>query len=229
MASMHNYNKKIIELCLEAAPTARKVLDFGAGIGTIAEGVRQERLRQGGECIVACLEPDLKQATMLKAAGFPVYDSLSALPQQGFDFIYSINVLEHVHDEQAVLAQLNSALKSGGIMALWVPASMLLWTEMDSRIGHVRRYSRQQLIETLQQAGLQVHRCDYQDSLGFFAALAVKLLERRAKTQAQATPKVLNDKTMRLYDRLLFPLSKILDKVVRHSFGKNLFIVAQKP
>ena len=34
--------------------------------------------------------------------------------------------------------------------------------------------------------------------------------------------------SVRFYDRCIFPLSRLLDPCFRHSFGKNLFAVAQK-
>jgi hypothetical protein len=59
------------------------------------------------------------------------------------------------------------------------------------------------------------------DSLGFFASLLY-----RAAAPAEGG---LNRNTIRLYDRVAFPVSRVLDRLVHGSFGKNLMVLACRP
>jgi hypothetical protein len=65
-------------------------------------------------------------------------------------------VLEHIEDDQQVLAQWVSWIKPGGQLLLSVPAHMKLWRAGDNWAGHFRRYERESLIKLLQNAGLEV-------------------------------------------------------------------------
>ena len=64
------------------------------------------------------------------------------------DFVFSSNVMEHLEDDVEVLRQLHDKLRSGGHLALSVPAFPALWTSLDDRVGHFRRYT----VTSIQQA-----------------------------------------------------------------------------
>jgi hypothetical protein len=66
-----------------------------------------------------------------------------------------------------------------------------------------------------------VERIAHADSLGFFAALVFRLLAR-----GEGLP---GERSIVLYDRLVFPLSRLLDRVTGGLIGKNLFVVARAP
>jgi hypothetical protein len=90
---------------------------------------------------------------------------------------------------------------------------------MDAKVGHVRRYTRTTLLASLTAAGFTVDDVRYADSLGFLAALAFKLLARGSGE--------LDRRAVRLYDRLVFPLSRALDVLTHRWFGKNLVLLAR--
>lgn len=91
---------------------------------------------------------------------------------------------------------------------------------MDTLVGHVRRYQRRELIQKLERAGFSVSRAVYADSLGFPITLLFKVIGGRKGTISRA-PVV-------LYDRLLFPISRMLDPLLQYAFGKNLWVLAHK-
>ena len=62
-------------------------------------------------------------------------------------------------------------LRPGGRFYLYVPAFPLLFSAMDRKVGHHRRYRLAGLTSQLQRAGFRVLRARYADSLGFFATL----------------------------------------------------------
>ena len=63
--SATNYNALLLDLILESARGCRRMLDFGAGIGTFSKLLR----RQGVH--VVCVEPDFYLADALVRDGFP--------------------------------------------------------------------------------------------------------------------------------------------------------------
>ena len=62
---------------------------------------------------------------------------------------------------------------------------------------------------------------EYFDSLGFPAALSVRLLEKFGLFSY-------NDNTVGLYDRWIFPVSRQADRAFRKLFGKNVLAMAER-
>jgi hypothetical protein len=92
---------------------------------------------------------------------------------------------------------------------------------MDANVGHVRRYSRDTLVRNVTAAGFEVEAVEYVDSIGFFATLAFKMTDRGSGD--------VNPRMLRFYDRIIFPVSRALDRIVYRWFGKNLLLVARNP
>ena len=132
-----------------------------------------------------------------------------------------LNVLEHIEDDAAALRELHRKLVPGGRLLVYVPAFQVLYTSMDRKVGHLRRYTRATLIAAVTAAGFAVEHSRYADSLGFFATLVFKLFGNARGT--------LDRHGIRLYDRRVFPLSRALDALVSPLFGKNVLLVAVKP
>jgi cyclopropane fatty-acyl-phospholipid synthase-like methyltransferase len=201
----------------QAKQPPQKMLDIGAGIGVIAE-----YMREAGHTVV-CMEPDERQANILKSKGFEVYTSLEDVSDETFDCVYAFNVLEHIADDEQALIEWATKLKTaaGNKLLIYVPAFDMLFSNMDRKVGHFRRYRKKQLITKIRQSGLiPVNDVQYIDCLGFFASLIYKLTNRNGD---------ISRKSIIFYDRYCFPLSKIGDIIFRKLFGKNVFIVAEKP
>ncbi|HEY7663285.1 MAG TPA: class I SAM-dependent methyltransferase [Xanthobacteraceae bacterium] len=213
---MPGYNRHIADLCLAAISPGQTLVDFGAGTGTISALVR-ERAKAAK---IWCAEIDAANIAALEKQGFDVITDIAKLQPDTVDVIYSSNVLEHIEDDVAKLKQLRACLKPGGRAVFWVPAFQCLWTAMDDRVEHRRRYTRATLEDAFRRAGFDVERCFYQDSLGFFVALLFKTIGRRDGR--------LSNTPLRIYDRLVFPLSRLCDRVCSQIFGKNAVIYARK-
>jgi SAM-dependent methyltransferase len=134
--------------------------------------------------------------------------------------IFTSNVLEHIEDDRAVLASLRERLSPGGVLIVFVPAFMLLWTRLDDKVGHFRRYTKRELATRLEQSGLRVAQARYFDSAGF----AVALLFRLAGS-GDGEP---SSRALALYDRYVVPASRVLDILLSRFLGKNVFAVAER-
>ena len=216
MAEAVNYNRFLFSLATRHLRPGMRVADFGAGTGTFALP-----LRQLGVDIVA-IEPDAKLNARLRRAGVAAERDIAALADASLDFIYTFNVLEHIADDGAALRALARKLRPGGRLLVYVPAFAVLFTAMDHKVGHVRRYRRAGLAALVGGAGLAVDDVRYVDSLGFFATLAYRVL-------GAGSDGLIDRRALRLYDRLIFPLSRVLDCILSRLLGKNLLLLATKP
>lgn len=220
MSRAIRYNGFLRRLVREGAPLLSPsdlVIDFGAGIGTFSDIFESAQQR------IVCVEADLEQRKILHRKGFETA-SLDEIIDESAIYIYSLNVLEHIADDETILRDLAAKLKRGGRLMLYVPAFRMLWTDMDDAVGHFRRYRRRQLAAKVAGAGLRVDCAAYADSAGFFAALAYKMMKSSKDSEGK-----LSERAVLLFDRLAFPIGRLLDKLVFSRWlGKNVFVVATK-
>lgn len=194
-----------------------KLLEFGAGTGFLAEIFRQ-KFKISPVCVE--LSPDL--ISMIKLKKFECHQYLHETPQN-FSAIYTSNVLEHIQEDSEILTQLYEKLTPGGVIGIYVPAHQFLFSTMDEQIGHVRRYSKKDLMAKTKRAGFEIKRVQYDDFLGFFASLVVKLIGYKNKANLGSARSLL------FYDQFIYPVSRTLDILgFRHLVGKNLLIIAEK-
>ena len=214
MQEAENYNRYLLNTVLRHAPAGARVLDFGAGNGEFAVPLSAQ-----GFNLVA-VEPDDFLRRGLGERGVTAASSTSGLANASFDYVYTLNVLEHIEDHEAALRQLHDKLKPGGRLLIYVPAFPILYSSMDARVGHIRRYTRRGLVAIVKAAGFDVATVAYVDSLGFLATLVFKWLGSKDGG--------VNRTALKAYDRAVFPLSRLLDFITRRWFGKNLLLLATR-
>jgi SAM-dependent methyltransferase len=78
------------------------------------------------------------------------------LPSQSLDAVVLLNVLEHIKDDSAAMAQVFRILKPGGIAVIEVPAGPRLYDVYDKLLMHERRYSSGQLKKLVLGAGFEI-------------------------------------------------------------------------
>jgi hypothetical protein len=96
----------------------------------------------------------------------------------------------------------------------------VLFSSMDRKVGHFRRYTRRLLCVRLREAGFDIHQASYADSLGFIASLLYKWFGNDRGD--------LNPVALRNYDRFVFPVSRALDLLTNGFIGKNLVVAARR-
>jgi SAM-dependent methyltransferase len=75
-----------------------------------------------------------------------------------FGAIGAFDVLEHVAEDETVIAQIALALQPGGILLATVPQHRALWSQQDVHAHHVRRYAARELRRKVEKAGFDVVR-----------------------------------------------------------------------
>lgn len=141
----------LLDLFLSAKPGPR-VLDAGAGQGTFTKLL----LERGFDVV----STDLAVEALREAVDGEVVEAdVTALPfpDGSFDAAVLGEVLEHV-DDRAALHEIARVLRSGGALALSVPAGPERFGPSDRWAGHLRRYDRAGLLAVCQEAGFAVER-----------------------------------------------------------------------
>jgi 2-polyprenyl-3-methyl-5-hydroxy-6-metoxy-1,4-benzoquinol methylase len=85
-------------------------------------------------------------------------DARSIPFEKEFDVIGGFDVLEHIKEDEKVLAQIYTALKPEGLMLLSVPQHAWLWSPVDEYACHERRYAATDLHQKIEAAGFCVIR-----------------------------------------------------------------------
>ncbi len=189
------------------------ILDFGAGKGGFAK-----RFQEMGFTVL-CVEADPILIEELKEKGLTVKPSIDEIPRGTVDMLYAINVLEHIADDRSMLEAWRQVLKPHGKLYVYVPAFSLLFSSMDRKVGHHRRYCRESLVKLMKSSGYTITDTRYVDSLGFITSLAYRVIGPDSGD--------INPQTIAFYDQYIFPVSLWLDNFTKHLFGKNLVVCAK--
>jgi SAM-dependent methyltransferase len=205
---------------------AGRMLEVGAGAGTITRKLAERY----PDCRLVALEPAGNVAGALTAYAalsdrVTVHrETLADYLRRGegtFDTVLYLNVLEHIEDDARELRLAAEVLRPGGTLLVFGPALEGLYSDLDYKAGHYRRYSPARLRELAEAAGLVVTRACYFDVLGVPPYYVVYKLLRQTE---------ISGSTMWSYDWIVIPASRLLQRIlVRPPLGKNVVLVAAKP
>ncbi|MFG1945658.1 class I SAM-dependent methyltransferase [Nonomuraea sp. NPDC048826] len=206
---------------LIAPHCGRSVLEVGAGLGEFAsQFTGLDRL------VVTDVDPD---AVKVMKAGFAGREEVEAAQfdlscgatlDRPVETAIAINVLEHFEDDAALLTLLARSVVPGGTLVLWVPAYMSLYGDFDRKVGHFRRYTPATLRDAAVRAGLEVELARPVNLLGGLAWWAAVRLGKAGSPKAGAVG---------LYDRILVPVTRVLDRVLPIPFGQSILGVFRVP
>ena len=154
-------------------PADARLLDVGCGTGAIAVALRRFGRVFGVDAsplaLERCERRGLTEVVLGSAESLPVDDD-------SVDVIVAADILEHLDDDMAALAEFRRTLKPGGHAVIAVPAYQALWSEHDVALMHKRRYVAGELRRRVEQAGLRPVVLTY--ALSFLLPMALtRLLE----------------------------------------------------
>ena len=130
-----------------------RALDVGA-----AGGGNTRVLRDHGWQAVA-LEYGEEGAGVARGRGLATLRSDATrlpLAEDSLDLVMAFDLLEHIVDDDAAVAEVQRVLKPGGTYLVAVPADPRLWSSHDEAVDHVRRYTRAGLLGLLERGGFDV-------------------------------------------------------------------------
>lgn len=220
-ARSKKYNRWIHELMKPYL--GARMLQAGAGIGNLSEMLlKRERL------VLADYDPiyvsKLQQRfgrrnnVRIDVADLTEPADYDQWQDERLDTVCCCNVIEHLADDKAVLRGFHRTLVPGGHCILVVPAGKERFMAHDAKLGHVRRYTAEELTDKLRACGFEVVHARQFNRLG-------NILRRASQpflSQGSVDPRQTN-----WFDRLL-PLARLLERVLPAP-GTSLIMVGRKP
>ena len=169
MSRMRHLNRRIAKTF--DPHLGRRVLEVGCGHGNLTE-----HLLARADVVATDLD-EVALARMRAAMGgydhleIHRWDLREPLPPLGpgpaIDTVVCLNVLEHIAEERRALENARTILApTSGKLCLLVPAHPSLFSPLDEKLGHQRRYTKRSLTEALTGAGFRVESVSWFNLLG---------------------------------------------------------------
>ena len=127
-----------------------RVLDVGCGSGMFLVHLKSEGFQD-----LTGVETSMVLRQRFRDDSIPLY---SAIPDETFDAVFLLDVLEHIVDDIEALTGIHRALRPDGKLILSVPAHPFLWGPHDIVNEHKRRYRRNELRDKPNSVGFEIHR-----------------------------------------------------------------------
>jgi SAM-dependent methyltransferase len=227
MSEASNYHRWILQIF--APYLGRHLVEVGAGLGSFSELIVSNHACE----TLSLVEPsgEMYQQLDLRARRMPTMPRVqvyhASFPEAAPlitacgspDSIIYVNVLEHIEDDKAELGAVYRVLSDHGRVFLFVPALAWLYGAFDERVGHLRRYGKDELEEKLRRAGFQIIVSAYFDLVG----IAPWWIKYRLLKSATLEPA-----GVKFYDRFIVPAARRFESVIKPPIGKNVIIVAEK-
>lgn len=218
LRNAHRYRAAVLK---EFAPWLRgRVLEVGAGIGQFTAML----IGRPGITELVAVEPNPDFCRVLgeTCPGVSVHvGTVQTLPPgPPWDAIVSINVLEHIPDDDTELKTYASILRAEqGRLCLFVPAGKEIYAPIDRDFGHYRRYGRRELREKLARAGFAIDSLHYFNAIGYLLWWLNFCVLRRRRFGVWA---------VRLFDRLVLPVVHAIETgIARPPVGQSLVAIAR--
>lgn len=149
-------NRLILWALAKKQGKIQSLLDLGCGTGFVLKAIHRsypEVDLVGAEYYAEAIEFARQR---VPSADFRQIDATLLDDCNRYDAVCAFDVLEHIKEDGLVLTNIARALKPDGILLLTVPQHRWLWSAVDERARHVRRYTRDELSERLARSGLNV-------------------------------------------------------------------------
>jgi len=207
-----------------------EIVDVGCGTGSVLKKLERYGHATGidisEEAIKFCKLRGCRDVYKVKEKeGLPFKDNT-------FDLITALDIIEHVDDDCAALAEYYRIIRKGGILLVTVPAYEFLWGPHDEVNDHKRRYIARGLRNKVEEAGFTVRKMSYFDTFLFPFFVLVRTGHRVSK-MINSSYKPRSDLKMRrpwinYLLKTTFSLEDPLLKKLNFPYGASLLCVAKK-
>ncbi|MDI6840227.1 MAG: class I SAM-dependent methyltransferase [bacterium] len=163
-----NYTKWILNMIKPYL--GNRILEVGCGIGNLTKELKNYGQLVGIDISSYFIQHIKINYPDLEFHKFDITDiNVLSLKNKSFDTIVCVNVLEHIKDDCKALVNMFELLQPKGHLLLMVPAIQWAYGTMDIRVGHWRRYSKEELNDKLKQSGFYVERIFFYNLTGLFS------------------------------------------------------------
>ena len=223
-------NKLLMWAIENYCPNFQSMLEIGCGTGYVLSGISKKfpcSTFLGSEIFIAGLG---FAAERLPSAKFMQMDARNIPFESEFDVIGAFDVLEHIKQDEEVLAQVFKALKPKGLMLITVPQHAWLWSPVDEYAFHERRYAASDLHQKIEAAGFRVIRSTSLVTTLLPAMMISRFLQKKVsdkKFDATAELKI-SPWLNALFSRMLGSERALIKWGFNLPFGGSRLVVARK-
>jgi SAM-dependent methyltransferase len=146
----------------------------------------------------------------------------SRFAPSSIDTVVCCNVIEHIEDDNRAVGNLANALTPGGHLLILVPALRQLYGELDRLAGHHRRYDKPLMLKALAGAPVEILELRYFNPIGGLAWWLNRFAQHRSLDDDAVNAQI------RIFDKYVLPVSKMVDPLTRGFFGQSLICVARR-
>lgn len=222
-------NRLVIQLLTKHFAQARSLLEVGCGTGFVLRGINDARPEL--ELVGSELHPAGLAFAQRRLPEADLYqmDARHIPFESEFDVVLALDVIEHIEEDEAVMAEMFKAVKPGGGAIVSVPQHPRLWSANDVFSQHQRRYTRRELTSKLRNAGFELRQVT-----SFVTTLLPLMLVSRLRQRDIATfdpsgeyrsPRAVD----RIFEGLLDAERWMIATGVSLPAGGSLFAVATRP
>ena len=214
---------------LKDVPKESKILDIGCSSGIFLKDLENLGFKPENLFGIDISEIAIENC---KANGLQhcfVMDAQNITLTETFDIIIASDCLEHLEDDKKALKNWKSLLKIGGVMYVFVPAFMSLWSYHDEVNMHHRRYTNAELKSKLTAENLEIQKASYWNFFLFLPVYGFRKLSsvfqknKKGESDISIGNSVVNSTLLQL---IMFE-NKLL-KAVNFPFGVSTFCIAKR-
>jgi ubiquinone/menaquinone biosynthesis C-methylase UbiE len=214
----HVRRKWIFDKLKTFLPPPAKLLEVGCGTGNVSSFLAQK-----GFAVTGC--DIFSEALAMAWPGFQkVQGDAANLPFEDntFDIVGLFDVIEHFQDDIMPIKEAARVVRTGGIVAITVPAREELWSCIDEIAFHKRRYTKKLLNSVLLEAKLRPCVTDY-----MFMSLFIPMKYiRRKKTDISDSFAI--NRGLNLMLKTIFNTERLISKFVPLPIGTSLIAIVRK-
>lgn len=207
------------------APDAeRHILDVGCGTGynlvLLEEFGKAQGVDMSAEALQFCRLRGVSSVTLHQAGTLPFAD-------QKFQLLTAFDVIEHIEDDRAALAEFRRVLSPQGWLLIYTPALPWLYNDHDRIVHHQRRYRREELREKIVSAGFEVTHLSYVNGFVLPLVLLARGLAKLGLTSGHQEMKLPHP----VVNSLVAALCRLEEPLVRAAhlpIGMSLLALARK-
>ena len=204
-----------------------RVLDLACGVGhTVAELAAAGHDAHGVDISAEAVR--LGQVYGVRNLGF-LDSSKTLYPDNHFDAVLLIDLLEHLKDESWAVNEAHRVLRPGGVAIVITPAFKFLWGIHDEISNHYRRYGIPDLLAIIARTpGFKIVKKSYFNTLLFVPIVAFRLLRKLFKISAQRSDFSMNNPLINGLFGSIFAIERKIVPYVEFPFGVSTLLVLKK-
>jgi ubiquinone/menaquinone biosynthesis C-methylase UbiE len=220
--------REIILKLLAGVPKDASILDVGCSGGAVLQALKVKGFNNvtgidvSEEAIQECHQQGFNNTFTMDAKKLRWKDN-------EFDVLIASDVLEHIEESKAALAEWNRVLKRNGVLIVFVPAFQFLWSNYDTVNNHFKRYTKSDLVALLKNSDFKISRSSYWNMFLFLPIALVRLGQK--KMSGDVKTKVTEDNFNPSFNNLFLLLLRFenwLLSIMNFPWGVSVFALARK-